>query len=74
MPKGDIETFHEDDQWHNRIEGQPGLLGSYAKKDEAVEAVRDVARDLKVEHIIKKLDGTISELNSYGNDPRDVPG
>jgi hypothetical protein len=27
-----------------------------------------------VEHIIKKLEGTIGERNTYGHDPRNVPG
>ena len=74
MPKGDIETFHEDGQWHNRVEGARELLGSYRVKEDAESAGRRSSRERGVEHIIKKLDGTISELNSYGNDPRDVPG
>ncbi|MDN3935646.1 FadR/GntR family transcriptional regulator [Arthrobacter sp. YD4] len=34
----------------------------------------DTQRTSKVEHIIKNQDGEISEKNSYGNDPRNVPG
>jgi hypothetical protein len=29
---------------------------------------------LKVEHIVRRMDGMIGERNSYGNDPRDIPG
>lgn len=35
---------------------------------------RAAAVEDKVEHIIKNMDGTIAERNSYGNDPRNVPG
>jgi hypothetical protein len=74
VPKGDIETFHEDGQWHNRVEGKGGLLGSYQDKREAEEAGRKAAHERQVEHIIKKLDGSIGEKTSHGNDPRNVPG
>jgi hypothetical protein len=33
-----------------------------------------MAMSRKVEHIICKMDGTIGERNSYGNDPRNIPG
>lgn len=71
---GDVETYHEDEQWHNRIEGSGRVIGSYDTKDEAVAAGRDEARERQVEHLIKGMDGRISERNSYGNDPRDIPG
>jgi len=74
MPHGDIETFHEDGQWHNRVEGEGGLLGSYDDKATAVAEGRDIAKDHKVEHIIKNLDGTIADRSTYGHDPRDIPG
>ena len=50
------------------------LSGDYDTKEAAVEAGRNEAQRRKVEHIIKKLDGTIGEKNSYGNDPRDISG
>lgn len=74
MPAGDVETFHQDGQWHNRIEGGAVSGGSYSTKAEAVDAGRELARDRQVEHIIRNEDGRISERNSYGNDPRDVKG
>lgn len=75
MPKGDIETYHENGRWHSRREGTgEAPFSSSATKDEAVRAGRDRARELKVEHIIKNMDGTIAEKNSYGNDPRNIPG
>jgi hypothetical protein len=35
---------------------------------------RERARDARVEHIIRNLDGTIGERNTYGHDPRNTPG
>jgi hypothetical protein len=74
MPNGDIETFHEDGQWHNRVHGEGGLLSSHDDKREAEDAGRRAAHERQVEHIIKKLDGSIGEKNSYGHDPRNIPG
>ena len=74
MPHGDVETFHRDGKCRNRIEGETVLAGEWDTKEPAVAAGRDEARARKVEHIIRNLDGTIGERNSYGHDPRDVPG
>jgi hypothetical protein len=72
MPKGDIETFYEDGQWHVRAEGEGRLLASYDDKDTAAAYGTRVAKDREVEHIVRRLDGTIEERNSYGHDPRNV--
>lgn len=74
MPKGDVETFHRDGVWSNRIEGGQSLPGEHSTKQSAVEAGREVARERKVEHIIRNLDGEIGERNTYGHDPRDIKG
>lgn len=75
MPNGDVETFHEDGNWHNRVTGESSNTGgSFRTKSSAVEAGRELARERKVEHIIKNENGQIAERNSYGHDPRDVKG
>lgn len=74
MPAGDVETFHQDGAWPNRIEGEKGTTGPFSTKTEAVEAGRDEARRREREHIIKNENGQIAERNSYGNDPRNVKG
>jgi hypothetical protein len=53
--------------WWNKVAGK--VLSRHRLKDDAVEAGRAVARELKVEHTIHLSDGTIGEKNSYGNDP-----
>jgi hypothetical protein len=74
MPAGDIETYHADGKWRNRVEGLESLPGEHDTKDAAVRVGRDEARDRKVEHLIRNLDGTIAERNSYGHDPRNIRG
>jgi hypothetical protein len=72
MPRGDIETFYEDGDWHNRTEGQGGLLSSYQDKELAVAHGRRLARDRQVEHIIRRLDGTIDDRHLYTDDARNA--
>ena len=74
MPAGDIETYHVNGKWRNRVEALGELPGAYSTKEEAVRNGRDEARERKVEHLIRNLDGTIRERNTYGHDPRDIPG
>jgi hypothetical protein len=74
MPAGDVETAHADGKWKNRIEALDDLPGEHDTKAEAVRVGRDEARERKVEHIIRNLDGTIGERNTYGHDPRNIPG
>lgn len=74
MPAGDVETFHQDGAWHNRVEGSGVTAFSFTTKAEAVEVGRAEAMKSKVEHIIKNEDGQIAERHSYGNDPRNIPG
>ena len=68
MAYGAVHTVHEDGQWVNEIEGG-GVLSTHATKDEAVAAGRQEAIARKTEHVIHNMDGTISQKNSYGNDP-----
>jgi hypothetical protein len=74
MPHGDIETFHVNGAWHNRVEGTDEQFGNHEHKDDAVKEGRERAKRDKVEHIIRNLDGTIHERSSYGHDPRNIKG
>ena len=53
--------------WANEENGR--ILSNHRTKEAAVKAGRAVAKREEVEHTIHKLDGTIGEKNSYGNDP-----
>ncbi len=75
MSRGDIETFHETGLWMNRRQAVDDKPWGLADTKEAAAAIgRSVAKAEKVEHIIRNLDGTIGERNSYGYDPRNVRG
>ncbi|MFJ6377414.1 DUF2188 domain-containing protein [Pseudarthrobacter oxydans] len=69
-----VETYHENGEWKNKHEGNDRASSTHGTKEEAIQAGREAAQKAGVEHVIKKLDGTIGEKNSYGNDPRNVPG
>jgi hypothetical protein len=74
MPKGDVETFHQDGKWRNKVEGEDGSESAHDTKEEAISAGRDMARSRKVEHIIRNMDGKIADRSTYGHDPRDITG
>lgn len=74
MAQGDIETYSEDGVWKNRREGTDRAFSTGGTKDEAIAEGREAAKRDKVEHVIKNQDGQIGSKNSYGNDPRNVPG
>jgi hypothetical protein len=72
--KGDVETYFENEQWHNKVEGATTVRDGHDTKAPAVEQGRALARERKVEHFIRNKDGKIGERNTYGHDPRNIPG
>jgi hypothetical protein len=74
--KGDVETYHENDKWHNKVEGNERASNSWDTKADAQKKGREMAIDRGVEHIIKNQDGQIGERNTYprSSDPQDIPG
>ncbi len=72
--KKPIETYHEGGQWKSRRQGSDRAFAVGGTKAEQTAQGREAAKRDGVEHIIKKLDGTIGEKNSYGNDPRSSRG
>ena len=61
MPTGDVETFHADGQWHNRIEGEVGIQSSFDYKKEAVKRGQRRPKEGQAEHTIRDRDGTVTE-------------
>jgi hypothetical protein len=53
--------------WVNEVAGR--VVSSHRKKEPAVSAGRQMARQQQAEHVIHNTDGRISQSNSYGNDP-----
>ena len=69
-----VHTVWREPNWVNIVEGDKSPLSMHASQDEAIAHGRALARSAKVEHVIHRPDHTIRERNSYGGDPRDVPG
>lgn len=65
MSKGDIETYHEDGQWKNPAQGNNRAGNVHETKAVAQVAGWDMDKDRGVEHLIKKMDGTIGEKHSW---------
>ena len=74
MANKPIETYHEDGQWKSRRQGNERAFSVGGTKAEQTTLGRTAAKRDAVEHTIKKMDGTIGEKNSYGNDPNPPPG
>jgi Uncharacterized protein conserved in bacteria (DUF2188) len=74
--KGDVETYHEDGKWKNKIEGSGRASNTHSTKTEAVSVGRQMAAQRKAEHIIRNMDGRIGQRNTYprSRDPRNIPG
>lgn len=74
MATGDIETYYEQGHWKNKVEGSGQAAHVHSTKAQAETRGRQMAMNRKVEHVIKRQDGTIGEKNSYGSDPGRHPG
>jgi hypothetical protein len=76
MAKGDIETYYEDNQWKNKVEGGQRASNTSDTKAEAQAEGRQMAIDRGVEHIIRNRGGEIGERNTYprSRDPRRSKG
>jgi hypothetical protein len=74
MANGDIEVYHQDDQWHVRRQGESNPLSDHATKEDAEKMGRLRAEAEGVELLIKNLDGTVAGKDSHGNDPPEVQG
>lgn len=50
------------------------LISTHDTQAEAHEAAREIARSEGAELVIEGTNGRIAEQDSFGNDPRDIPG
>ncbi|MFC5791970.1 DUF2188 domain-containing protein [Agromyces tardus] len=74
MAKGDIRTYNEDGVWKSKVDGSSRAAHTGGTKAEQSATGQRMAQERGVEHIITKLDGTVGEKNSYGNDPHPPKG
>ena len=68
-----IETFCVDGMWRNSIEGRSQLPGEYLNRELAVEVGRDEARVRGLEHVVRRVDGSVSERNRYPRRSAELP-
>jgi len=68
-----VHTVHSDGAWINEVAGRQ-VGDRHETKDAAVAAGREEAIARGAEHHIHGLDGQVHEKNSYGRDPRNIPG
>jgi hypothetical protein len=76
MAKGDVETYFEDCEWKNKVEGNTRASNTADTKADAQARGRDMAIERDVEHFIRKKNGQIGERNTYprSRDPRRSKG
>ncbi|WP_346231615.1 DUF2188 domain-containing protein [Parafrigoribacterium mesophilum] len=74
MSKGDISTYRENGEWKSKVEGSTRAAHVGGNKAEQQAVGRQMAAERKVEHNIRRMDGTIGEKNSYGDDPKRSKG
>lgn len=74
MPNQNVHVVQKGGQWAVEEEGKTDQPMFFRTKEEAVDCGRQLAREKQVELLVHRADGAITERDSYGNDPRDVPG
>ncbi|WP_144794176.1 DUF2188 domain-containing protein [Microbacterium paludicola] len=75
MAAGDIETFHRNGTWFNRIQGEASTLGpGFNDREDAIAAGRSAATARQVEHSIRTEEGPSDDRNLFGTHPRDLIG
>lgn len=74
MKKPFVHVVHKGGSWAVEEEGASDKAEQFPNREEAINAGKQLAKQNEVELIIHREDGSIGERNSYGNDPRDVPG
>jgi hypothetical protein len=62
---GDVETFHQDGAWRNRVEGSGTTALSFPTMAEAAEVGRAEAERAQATHVIRDESGRVVERNSY---------
>ncbi|MFC7945056.1 hypothetical protein ACFUPZ_17525 [Microbacterium oxydans] len=75
MAAGDIETFHRNGIWFNRIEGESQTLGSsFMSEADAVKVGRSAAVARQVEHTVRAEEGPSTDSSPYDLHPRELIG
>ena len=74
MPNRQIHVMPDRDRWAVTRDGVDAPLSTHDTQEEAIDAGRAAARRDETEFLVHGSDGQIREKDSYGNDPRNIPG
>ncbi len=69
MGKNQHVTHRPDGNWQVKGAGNSKATVVTSTQRDAIKVATRIARNQKSEMLIHRLDGTIREKNSYGNDP-----
>jgi hypothetical protein len=68
MTRKEVHTVHNPNGgWDNQVDGK--IVSHAETKADAQKDGRQIAINIRAEHIIHGEDGKIQDSNSYGNDP-----
>jgi hypothetical protein len=74
MRNNEVHVVHKGDGWIVEVTGQGPQSDRFDTQDEAINAGRQLAKQESKELVIHGEDGAIRQKDSYGGDPRDIPG
>jgi len=69
-----VETYCVDGMWRNRVSGREPLPGQFETCAAATEIGRAEARVRGVQHVIRRIDGSVAERNRYAREADEIPG
>ncbi|MDQ0646553.1 hypothetical protein QFZ53_000749 [Microbacterium natoriense] len=73
MAAGDIETYHRNGIWFNRIEGESTTLGmSFESRADAVSVGRSAAAARQVGHSVRTEEGPSADASAYERHAREL--
>jgi hypothetical protein len=72
MARNDVETRSNRGQWENSVEDSPELSQSYASREEAIDAGRELAERLGSQHVVRDSEptGAITDPDPAAGDAR----
>ena len=69
-----VETSYVDGVWRNSVGRDRPLPGEYRSRESAIEVGRGEARVRGVVHVVRGVDGGVSERNRYPRRSGELPG
>lgn len=67
-------VHNPDGGWDIKRDGAERSSGHFDTKQDAVDRAREISQRQDTELVIHNKDGQISQKDSHGHDPRNIPG